>query len=233
MQDKIRLLLAGVVGAFVWVSFATADTPFEFGKWKKGENLIVGSDFEDLVPAGATTFNLKNGKRAWTLEDGTCCGRGAEYHWELDKTEFHSEKQSLKVTCVKSSGTDWHAKVRHEGTSMKGGRDYTVAFWAKAEKARTVSLSVQLQHDPWDFFQGGDFNLTTQWVEYTKTFTAPKDIDKDMWVGLAIGKSAETFWIDDFRFWEGKLDDEITPEPKPRAVEPKGKAALTWASLKR
>lgn len=231
MRHLMRLwgICVGVMGFGV---VAVADTPFEFGAWKKGENLIVGGDFEDLVPAGPTRFDLPNGKRAWTLEDGTCCGRGAEYRWELDKTTFHSGKQSLKVIGVKASGTDWHAKIRHEGTSMKGGRDYTVAFWAKAEKPRTVSLSVQLQHDPWDFFQGGDFNLTKEWVEYTKTFTAPKDIDRDMWVGLAIAKTAETFWVDDFRFWEGKLDDEIAPEPKPRAVAPQGKLSLTWAALK-
>lgn len=221
------------VGLLVFGVVVVADTPFEFGAWKKGENLVVGGDFEDLVAAGPTRFDLPNGKRAWTLEDGTCCGRGAEYRWELDKTTFHSGKQSLKVIGVKASGTDWHAKIRHEGTSMKGGRDYTVAFWAKAEKPRTVSLSVQLQHDPWDFFQGGDFNLTKEWAEYTKTFTAPRDIDRDMWVGLAIAKTPETFWVDDFRFWEGKLDDEVTPEPKPRAVAPQGKLSLVWASLKR
>ncbi|MBM3215609.1 hypothetical protein FJZ36_11920 [Candidatus Poribacteria bacterium] len=210
---------------------AAAETPFEFKKWKKGENLVVGGDFEELTVAGAN-LNAKDGKKAWTLEDGKCCDRGAEYKWEIAKDEKHGGDRSLRVIGVKASGTDWHAKVRHDSTSMRGGSEYTVAFWAKADAARTVALSVQLQHDPWTFFQGGDFSLTKEWAEYTKTFTAPQDIDKDMWVGLAIAKTDQSFWIDDFRFWEGKLDDEIRSDPKPRAVDPSGKTATVWADLK-
>jgi hypothetical protein len=209
-----------------------AATPQEFGKWKKGENLVVAGDFEDLI-FGAARMDTKQGAQGWTLEDGTCCNRGAEYKWELDKKEFHGGKQSLKVIGVKASGTDWHAKVRHDSTSMKGGKNYTAAFWAKAEKSRAVSLSVQLQHDPWTFFQGGNFDLTQEWAEYSKTFGAPQDIDRDMWVGLAIAQSDVSFWLDDFRFWEGEFKDEIKAEPTPQAVEAGGKLAVQWADIRR
>lgn len=209
-----------------------AVTPQDFKEWEKGENLVVAGDFEDCFIQG-NSLHLKDGaEEAWTLEDAKCCDRGGEYTWEIDENEFHTGEASLKVIGVIATGTNWHGKVRHESTSMEAGEQYTVAFWAKAVKTRPVSLSVQLQHDPWTGFQGGDFTLTEEWAEYTKTFAATENIDRDMWVGLSIAASDVDFWLDDFRFWEGEFDDEITAEPKPQAVDARGKLSTVWSSLK-
>lgn len=230
MSKRLIGVVCLVIGILV-VSLADAKTQQEFGKWKKGENLITGGDFEGLFMA-ADKINTKQGEMAWSLEDGACCGRGGEYKWELDKKEKHTGDSSLKVIGVKATGTDWHAKVRHESTSMKVGKNYTVAFWAKGEKPRAVNLSVQMQHDPWTFYQGHSWNITEEWAEYTLTFPATADVDRDMWVGFAIAHFVETFWIDDVRFWEGELKDEIRTDPVPRAVDAKSKLATRWASLK-
>ncbi|MBT3269333.1 hypothetical protein HN371_19460 [Candidatus Poribacteria bacterium] len=209
-----------------------AVTPFDFDAWEDGENLLVGGDFEDVTMAG-TVLNGPDGSEAWNLEDGTCCDRGADYAWELDDSESHTGDQSMKIIGNTASGTDWHAKVRHDSASMKGGEDYTVAFWAKATKARPVSLSIQLQHDPWTSFQGGDWTLIEEWAEYTRTFLAPVDNDRDMWVGLSLADSDVDFWLDDFRFWQGELKDEIGADPATRSVDAHGKLSLRWAGMKR
>jgi hypothetical protein len=52
-----------------------------------------------------------------------------------------------------------------------------------------------------------------------------------MWVGLAIAQDATTFWIDNFRFFEGKPEDEIGRD-EPFAVDAKGKLSTTWAEIK-
>ena len=218
---KIILILLFTLALMVTFSFSTlAETPQDFKKWKEGENLVENSSFEQDT-------------EAWSLEDGACCNRGGLYQWEIDKKDPQHGKQSLKVIGIKATGTDWHAKIRHESTSMRAGKQYTVAFWARSEKPRAVSLSIQMQHDPWTFYQGGEFQLAgPDWAEYTLTFNATADVDRDMWVGLAIAQSDVDFWVDSFRFFEGELKDEIVEEGVPKAVDPKAKLSITWGDIK-
>ena len=219
MRRTIFISLSTLVLMVVFTLSTFAKTQQDFGKWKKGENLVENGDFEQDTAA-------------WTLEDGACCGRGGQYQWEIDKKNVKRGNKALKVIGVKATGTDWHAKVRHETTSMRAGKDYTVVFWARSEKPREVSLSLQMQHDPWTFYQGGKFLLEgPEWKEYSLTFRATADVDRDMWVGLAIAQSDVTFWIDDFRFFEGELKDEIGREEK-FAVDAQGKLSTTWGRLK-
>ena len=53
------------------------------------------------------------------------------------KGVFHDRK-ALKIigvgVGVKATGTDWHAKVKHKSALMQAGKNYTIAFWAKAKK---------------------------------------------------------------------------------------------------
>ena len=46
------------------------------------------------------------------------------------------DRKALKIigVCVKITGTDWHTKVKHKSASMQAGKNYTIAFWAKAKK---------------------------------------------------------------------------------------------------
>ncbi|MDP6998904.1 MAG: carbohydrate binding domain-containing protein [Candidatus Poribacteria bacterium] len=127
---------------------------------------------------------------------------------------------------------DWHAKVKHKSTSMQAGKNYTVVFWAKAKKMREVSLSIQMQRDPWTFYQGGKFNLTAEWKEYSKTFKSNDNVDRDMWVGLSMAQSDIDFWLDKFRFFEGELKDEIGRDQEEFPVSTKDKLPMIWGKVK-
>ena len=198
---------------------AFAGTPQDLGKWKDGELLLENHSFEEDL-AG------------WELEDGACCDRGGLYTMEIDKKNPQHGKQSLKIVGHKATGTDWHAKVKQLDTSMKSGKEYTVIFWARSEKPRTVSLSVQMQHDPWVFYQGGDINLLgPEWTEYHLTYNATADVDRDMWVGLSIAQSDVDFWLDNFRYFEGEPEDDLNRET-PFPVDAKDKLATQWAEIK-
>lgn len=183
---------------------AFAETPQTFGEWKGCEILLENPSFED-------------GFNGWDLEDGACCNRGGLYTVHIDaENPIHGSK-CLKVIGHKPTGTAWHAKIRQRNLSMRKDKKYTISFWARAESYRTVAISVQMQHDPWikyvdgtgnvllgnEFVNAPRFALSPQWTEYHYTFTAQENVDKDMWVGLSIARHATTFWIDNFRFYEG------------------------------
>ena len=98
-----------------------------------------------------------------------------------------------------------------------------------------MSISVQMQHDPWTFYEGGDIPLEGgEWKQYSHTFTATADVVNDMWAGLAIAQDAVDFWLDDFRFFEGELKDELEPPggKSEATVTTTGKLATTWSRIK-
>ena len=194
----------------------------KFGEWDVGENLLEDSGFEDDIDA-------------WTLEDGAGGDRNCVTAWEIDKKNPHLGKRCRHIVCDKVSGVNWHAKVRQDSSSMESGKQFTVAFYARIEKPRTVSISIQMQNDPWTFYEDGDIRLDSEeWKQYSHTFTATADVVNDMWVGLAIAQDAVDFWLDDFRFFEGELKDELEPPvPMEQTVNPVGKLATVWSRIKR
>ena len=196
-----------------------AGTVQKLGDWEKGELLLENHSFEDDL-AG------------WELEDGQCCDRGGEYRMEIDKKNPQHGNKSLKIIGVKATGTAWHAKIKQRDVSMEKGEEYTVIFWARSEKPRQVTLSVQMQHDPWTFWQGGNIDLLgPEWQEYFITFIAKDTVVNDMWVGLSIAQSDVDFWLDNFRYFEGEPKDDLSRDEL-FPVDAKDKLTTQWASVK-
>ncbi len=216
-----RYVISTILTAMIIiVGNCVAGTVQDFGKWETGELLLENHSFED-------------GLAAWDLEDGSCCDRGGLYRMEIDEENPQHGEQCLKVIGVQATGTNWHAKVKQLNVSMEDGKDYTVKFWARAKEARQVSVNIQIQQDPWQFISGGDINLKgTDWEEYTYTFLAGQDVDRIMWVGLSIAQSDVDFWIDNFRFFEGQPDDELSPDGEPQPVDAKEKLTTQWGTVK-
>lgn len=216
---SIRVIFVVIMVVFVGFG-AFAATQQDLGDWDKGELLLENYSFEDDLAA-------------WTLEDGTCCERGAQYTWEIVQNNPQHGEKCVKVVGHIASGTDWHAKIVQRSVSMKSGEDYSILFWARAEEPRDVSINIQMQGDPWTTFhgQGMTYNLTTEWTEYSFTFSSTADIDKNMWVGLAVGQSDVDFWLDNFRYFQGDPEDDMTVE-QVLPVDAKDKLATQWASVK-
>lgn len=219
-----RVIFVNVVLMTVIIGFsAFGGTVQELGKWKKGELLLENYSFEDDLAA-------------WELEDGKCCDRGGEYKMEIDKKNPQHGAKCLKVIGVKATGTAWHAKVKQKNVSMRKGEEYTVIFWARSESPREVLVNIQKQGDPWDNHLQGlprpAIILTgEEWAEYHYTFTATVNVVRDMWVALSIAQSDVDFWLDNFRFFEGKIQDDLTRE-EPFSVDAKEKLTTQWASVK-
>jgi len=155
-----RISAVIIILMFGFTADLCAKTIQEFGKWKVGENLIENSGFEDNTDA-------------WTLEAGAGGDRNCVISWVIEKQNPHLGKRCLHIKCDKVSGVNWHAKVRQDSSSMKSGKTFTIAFYARAGKPRTVSISVQMQHDPWTFYEGGDIPLESgEWKQYSHPLTA-------------------------------------------------------------
>lgn len=55
----------------------------------------------------------------------------------------------LKVRLRKTDRTDWHVQLKHSPLNLQAGRYYTLTFRARADCARSMSIGVSMDHEPW------------------------------------------------------------------------------------
>ena len=155
---------------------------------------------------------------------------------EIDDLAAHTGSKSLKIVGINATETPAHSTVRHDSVTVENGKLFTIAFWAKVDagegQSREVEVSARMQeNDPWPGFYSKTILLdSTEWKEYTDTFSMTADVTEGIWVGLSVAQSDVDFWIDDFRFFEGVPTDEI--KPIETAVSPMSKLPVSWGGIK-
>lgn len=155
---------------------------------------------------------------------------------EVDDSTAHTGSKSLKVVGIVATGIASHTKVRHEFAPAENDKTFTISFWAKVDaeqgQSRNVDISIQSPDEEWPGFYGGTILLdSADWKEYTHTFVLDtEDLLEEVRVGLCVAQSDVDFWVDDFRFFEDKPDDEIK-EVK-GDVTPVGRFTVTWGGIK-
>lgn len=192
------------------------------------ENLITNHSFEDdtdhpvAAPDWGSWFSAGN----------------AEGVFSYDSSEAIDGEKSRKCEILQPSATNWHIGLIYTGLSLTKDQEYTLTFWAKAEVNRPLGMEVKRQPGGMDH-QGittNDYNITTEWAEYTQSFIPERDYpeenglpaDLDFW--LAADKS--TIWFDFVHLYEGKYV-EIEPDYGiSEAVEPVDKLSVTWGRLR-
>ena len=120
---------------------------------------------------------------------------------------------------------------------IEAGETYTVDFWVKAEKDRTIAIDLLMNHDPWtNVFRIENIPITTEWAVQHHTFVATLE-DENMIFLFSFSRSSNlnplvTMWIDHIRFYEGEFEEEDLLEEPIRAVTLHGKIAGTWGMIK-
>jgi len=105
-------------------------------------------------------------------------------------TESVDGARSLRVEPV---GTEnGHFIVANISFPLESGADYTFSFWAKAEAARPLTASFKAADNSvsWGFT---DFELTTEWAEYSLTAASESDAGK---LEFLCSASQVPFWLD-------------------------------------
>ena len=146
----------------------------------------------------------------WQIEDYTPEGTG---RIELDDREMHSGDFSLKVTTTSIDGIDWHFKFEQEKMCFEAGKKHTIKFWAKAEASRTITVCLQMSHEPWVGYFYETVTLAEHWQEFIFEVIPPVDNDQEHWLAFHSGQSLVTWWLDDVRYYKGGPNDEKESRP--------------------
>ncbi|MDA1192047.1 MAG: carbohydrate binding domain-containing protein [Candidatus Poribacteria bacterium] len=192
------------------------------------ENLIVNSSFED------DQDNLGGGP-GWAL----WTGEGASANFEYDPKEAIDGETSMRVEITQGSATNWHIGLTQTGIALEGSETYTLSFWAKSEGTRVLAMELKREPggQPWQgITDDGPLLVQEEWLEFTNTFIAPRDYPEEnglpAQLNFWLADDEETIWFDFVYLYEGEYQ-EIEPSEGPKAVDPSGKMATSWARLKR
>lgn len=194
----------------------------------QAQNLILNHSFEDDTddptadPAWSSWFSADNALVAFSY----------------DSVEAADGEKSMKAEILQSSDTNWHIGLTQTGLNLTAGQEYTLTFWAKAEANRPIGMEVKREPGgmPWQGVTGGDFDITTEWAEYTQSFTPEIDYPEEnglpAMLGYWLAADPATIWFDFVHIYEGPYV-EILPSPTgPSAVQPTAKLTTTWAGIR-
>jgi hypothetical protein len=192
------------------------------------ENLILNPSFEDDTdiltadPAWSSWFSAGN----------------AAVEFSFDDEEAIDGVMSVKAEILQSSATNWHIGFTQTDLRLDSGQEYTLTFWAKAAEERPLGMEVKREPGgmDWQGVTGNDYIITTEWAEYTQSFTPEIDYPEENGLPAQLcfwlAEKEITIWFDFVHIYEDEYI-EIEPSGKVRkAVRPAGKLAVTWAGIK-
>lgn len=110
-------------------------------------------------------------------------------------TKVHGD-YAAKLSITRSSARSWDAQLRQDNLSLIAGKTYTISFWAKASKARSIDYGLQMQNSPYSTISEKTINLTTAWTKYTHTYTPTSSYDQTIFLRFNLAKTTSTVWLD-------------------------------------
>jgi len=156
----------------------------------------------------------------------------AEAAHEIDTAGVMDGTKCARIDITAVTGTAWHIGLTQNLTVLSAGTEYTADFYAKADVNRVIEMELKAAPPlPYAWVGGGNVDITTDWVEYSSSFTPTVDYPGGeeaaqicFWVGQLVGQ----VWIDGVRVYEGAKQDR----PVVSAVEADDKLITTWAKIK-
>ena len=183
------------------------------------ENLVLNPSFEDESDIIDDQW-IENGWVTWGDADGLASVV------EFDKTESVDGETSAHV--IPTGTVNWHFMMIYYPVPLNVGERYTASFWAKAAQDRVITVQMK-DVDNAGSFGGTDFNVTTEWSEYTFTAAAEWPSVK---LEIFVSGSDVPLWFDFVNIYKGDYVEGVIPSGRASSVEPADKLATKWASIK-
>jgi hypothetical protein len=123
------------------------------------ENLVLNASFEEDEPILDDPDWLQ-----WATWNPA---EGAGSNAFIVDTDASDGARSLRIEPV--GPTNWHFIVLYLPMMVDMEKDYTASFWAKADEARPLTLQMKATDNSINAWGATDFELTTEWAEYSYT----------------------------------------------------------------
>ena len=168
------------------------------------QNILPDGGFEN----GFYTDGTPDGVASWEALNG-------QFEITTAADNVHCGAQALQVTGAGTPDQAWQTQIAAEHVDLVVGTEYRVSLWAKSagpEALISVSVSRWNNSDGSDYFYGDPVTINGEWAEYSWTFTAQEPPSGVQRLVLDLGRSAETFFIDDVSIKENTPPINILPD---------------------
>ncbi len=163
---------------------------------------------------------------------------GAQAEAEIDDSDSVKGSQCVYLDLKMLGGSVGFWEIRFAQSLfdvIEAGKMYTLSVWAKGEDPRQIRPHLRVGQPPsgpWDSQHAETFDITTEWAEYSHSFSAGGEPDGV--VDIALGTTLGNLWMDNIRLYEGTYVEDLDLGRTQRiSVESYGKLTTTWASIKR
>ena len=155
-------------------------------------NLAPGGDFDTTADIGKWYVYPHDGYAATLALDGAEKVVGAG---------------SVRADITSAAGTPWALPILlRQSVAVTQGTDYTLSFWAKADRDHVVDAWVEQRGAPWKrWLDFGTMALTTSWQRFQVSYTSTGS-DADAVMGIGLGQASGAVWLDDVSLQSGGDD---------------------------
>lgn len=140
----------------------------------------------ELVQNGSFEQSLLN----WS----TVLAGGASGNITTNGVVFKHGIKSAKVVVTTPGTENWNIQLKTNNFRTEKGKDYKIAFYAKADVEKEIRLEV-MENQTWKWIMGPTYLSATDWKYYEFYFNAPFE-SNSMIVAFEWGKQTGTFWLD-------------------------------------
>ena len=156
----------------------------------------------NLAVGGA--FDSQSDIDSWSLDVSDEGGYAATM--ALDNADSVVGGGSARIDISRAGGTDWGVVLGGRPVAVTLGSEYTLTFWARADRSRTIDAWVEDPDSPGNWLLDyGKMTLTTDWRCFeVSAMAAASDGVADVRIGL--GQTDGTVWLDDVRLQRGGCD---------------------------
>ncbi len=155
---------------------------------------------QNLLPVDV--FDSSGKLSLWQLWSDHGYGLSAQQ----DMGIFAQGSDSTRIDVTETQGENWRAAFFYEPLPLTKDTDYSLFFYARADKNRTMNIWVQRDSEPWNvWLDFGKFSLTAEWQRFEITLPS---LGNDAQAKLIFGMGSNTgfVWLDDLGFYKGNAD---------------------------
>lgn len=162
-------------------------------RWQEG-----GEPLGEVLVDGTGLARTVEG---WSLNDDV----GSSVHAVFGQPGPNADTTALKLDIVKKAGARHHQELIKAGLSLEEGRVYTLSYYARAEKERTLYVDVSNQGpDNWRSLGYGEtVRFMPEWQKIERVFRARESVDGNARVCLKFGGEDGDLYLAGLKFQRG------------------------------
>jgi hypothetical protein len=145
-------------------------------------NLVQGGGFE------GTTLDAN-----WQNETHN----GAQATFGLDTEQPASGSRSARIAINRAGTEAWHVQFKYVNFGVQKDSNYVIQFRARASRNRVIGVASTRDNEPYTWYGGQDFALTTSWQTFRFSVQATEENANRTRLTFQVGQGDGTVWIDD------------------------------------